>query len=126
MDAYCTPRKKGFIELIQYHKSNFRRLNSLFFLPAPPLTAIRIHVRSPESTLANLPEYSVSEIAGAIKRTVEDRFPFVRIRGEVSNLKFHSSGHVYFDLKDDKACLNAVIWRPPPSACARSRSRASR
>ncbi len=67
---------------------------------------------APESTLANLPEYSVSEIATAIKRTVEDRFPFVRIRGEVSNLKFHSSGHVYFDLKDDKACLNAVVWRP--------------
>lgn len=60
---------------------------------------------------ANLPEYSVSEIAFALKRTVEDAFPFVRVRGEVSNLKFHSSGHVYFDLKDDKAALNAVIWR---------------
>ncbi len=60
---------------------------------------------------ANLPEYSVSEIAFALKRTVEDAFPFVRVRGEVSNLKFHSSGHVYFDLKDDKASLNAVIWR---------------
>jgi exodeoxyribonuclease VII large subunit len=59
----------------------------------------------------NLPEYSVSEIAFALKRTVEDAFPFVRVRGEVSNLKFHSSGHVYFDLKDDKAALNAVIWR---------------
>jgi exodeoxyribonuclease VII large subunit len=35
----------------------------------------------------------------------------VRVRGEVSNLKLHSSGHIYFDLKDDKACLNAVIWR---------------
>src|SRR5580693_2649140 len=59
----------------------------------------------------NLPEFSVSEIAAALKRTVEDAFPFVRVRGEVSNLKFHSSGHVYFDLKDDKANLNAVIWR---------------
>lgn len=63
------------------------------------------------STLANLPEFSVSEIAGALKRVVEDTFPFVRVRGEISNLKFHSSGHVYFDLKDEKACLNAVIWR---------------
>src|SRR5689334_24457698 len=62
-------------------------------------------------TRANLPEYSVSEIAAALKRTVEDAFPFVRVRGEVSNLKVHSSGHIYFDLKDDKACLNAVIWR---------------
>ena len=60
---------------------------------------------------ANLPEFSVSEIAGALKRVVEDTFPFVRVRGEISNLKFHSSGHVYFDLKDEKATLNAVIWR---------------
>src|ERR1700679_2583193 len=60
---------------------------------------------------ANLPEFSVSEIAAALKRTVEDSFPFVRVRGEISGLKFHSSGHVYFDLKDDKAVLNAVIWR---------------
>src|SRR5271167_5281433 len=60
---------------------------------------------------ANLPEFSVSEIAAALKRAVEDSFPFVRVRGEISGLKFHSSGHVYFDLKDDKAVLNAVIWR---------------
>ena len=65
------------------------------------------------ATRANLPEYSVSEIANALKRTVEDAFPFVRVRGEISNLKFHSSGHIYFDLKDDKACLNAVVWRMP-------------
>lgn len=60
---------------------------------------------------ANLPEFSVSEISGALKRTVEDAFPFVRVRGEISGLKFHSSGHVYFDLKDEKAVLNAVVWR---------------
>jgi exodeoxyribonuclease VII large subunit len=60
---------------------------------------------------ANLPEFSVSEIAAALKRTVEGAFPFVRVRGEISGLKFHSSGHVYFDLKDDKAVLNAVVWR---------------
>ncbi len=60
---------------------------------------------------ANLPEFSVSEVSAALKRTVEDAFAFVRVRGEISGLKFHSSGHVYFDLKDDKAVLNAVIWR---------------
>ena len=60
---------------------------------------------------ANLPEFSVSEISAALKRTVEDAFPFVRVRGEISGLKFHSSGHVYFDLKDEKAVLNAVIWK---------------
>lgn len=59
----------------------------------------------------NLPEYSVSEIAGALKRTVEDAFPFVRVRGEISGLKAAASGHTYFDLKDDKAVLNAIIWK---------------
>jgi exodeoxyribonuclease VII large subunit len=60
---------------------------------------------------ANLPEFSVTELSAALKRAVEDQFAFVRVRGEISGLKFHSSGHVYFDLKDEKACLNAVIWR---------------
>jgi exodeoxyribonuclease VII large subunit len=60
---------------------------------------------------ANLPEFSVNELSSALKRTVEGAFPFVRVRGEISGLKNHSSGHVYFDLKDDKAVLNAVIWR---------------
>jgi len=59
----------------------------------------------------NLPEYSVSEIAAALKRTVEDNFPFVRVRGEISGLKAAASGHVYFDLKDEKAVLNAIIWK---------------
>lgn len=63
------------------------------------------------SEATNLPEFSVSEISAALKNTVEDAFPFVRVRGEVSGLKFHSSGHVYFDLKDDKCVLNAVIWK---------------
>jgi exodeoxyribonuclease VII large subunit len=65
-----------------------------------------------EPAKANLPEFSVSEIAAALKRTVEDQFPFVRVRGEISGLKAASSGHIYFDLKDDKAVLNAIIWKP--------------
>src|SRR5512140_1577236 len=60
---------------------------------------------------ANLPEYSVSEVSAALKRTIEDAFGFVRVRGEVSKVTFQSSGHVYFDLKDAKAVLNAVCWR---------------
>src|SRR5258707_14112708 len=63
------------------------------------------------SSFANLPEFSVTELSAALKRAVEDQFAMVRVRGEISGLKFHSSGHVYFDLKDDKAVLNAVIWR---------------
>ncbi len=61
--------------------------------------------------LANLPEFSVSELSAALKRTVEDNFPFVRVRGEISGLKFATSGHIYFDLKDDKSVLNAIIWK---------------
>jgi len=64
-----------------------------------------------DPAFSNLPEFSVTELSLALKRTVEDQFAFVRVRGEISGLKFHSSGHVYFDLKDDKAVLNAVIWR---------------
>ncbi|MBI1329646.1 MAG: exodeoxyribonuclease VII large subunit [Alphaproteobacteria bacterium] len=71
---------------------------------------------SESAAATNLPEYSVSEIASAVKRAVEDRFPFVRVRGEVSGLKAASSGHVYFDLKDDKAVLNAIIWKPTARA----------
>ena len=65
----------------------------------------------PETALSNLPEFSVTELSAALKRSVEEQFALVRVRGEISGLKFHSSGHVYFDLKDDKAVLNAVIWR---------------
>jgi len=64
-----------------------------------------------DTAISNLPEFSVTELSATLKRAVEDRFAWVRVRGEVSGLKFHSSGHVYFDLKDDKAVLNAVIWR---------------
>ena len=61
---------------------------------------------------ANLGEQSVSELAQALKRTLEDRFGQVRVRGEISGFKGpHSSGHVYFALKDDGAKLDAIIWR---------------
>jgi len=56
--------------------------------------------------------YSVSEIAFAVKRVVEDNFGQVRVRGEISGWRGpHSSGHAYFRLKDDKAVLEAVCWR---------------
>ena len=54
---------------------------------------------------------SVGELASAVKRTVEDRFGRIRVRGEISGWKRHSSGHCYFTLKDDAACIDAVIWR---------------
>ncbi len=59
----------------------------------------------------NAPEYSVSEISGAVKRMVEGAFGHVRIRGELGRVSRPKSGHVYLDLKDDRAVLNAVIWK---------------
>jgi len=64
------------------------------------------------STATNLVEYTVSELAFALKRTVEDAYGLVKLRGEISGFKGrHSSGHCYFTLKDEGACMEAVIWR---------------
>ena len=61
---------------------------------------------------ANLPEFSVSELRSAIKRTLEGAYGYVRLRGEISGFRgAHPSGHCYFALKDDKAKIEAVIWR---------------
>lgn len=60
----------------------------------------------------NVIEFSVSELSNAIKQALEDGFGFVRLRGEISGFRGpHSSGHCYFSLKDDKARIEAVIWR---------------
>lgn len=59
----------------------------------------------------NLTEYSVTEIASAVKRTIEDGFGLVRIRGELGRVTRAASGHMYMDLKDDKASLSGVIWK---------------
>lgn len=61
---------------------------------------------------ANIPEYSVSEISVAIKQTLENSFGHVRVRGEISGFRGPAaSGHCYFAVKDEKARLDAVIWR---------------
>jgi exodeoxyribonuclease VII large subunit len=60
---------------------------------------------------SNLPELTVSELAIALKRTIEDSYGYVRVRGELGKVSYHSNGHVYFDLKDDRACIAGVIWR---------------
>jgi exodeoxyribonuclease VII large subunit len=60
----------------------------------------------------NLVEYTVSELAFALRRTVEDNFGLVKLRGEISGFRGrHSSGHCYFTLKDEQACIEAVIWK---------------
>jgi len=60
---------------------------------------------------SNQPEYTVSELAAALKRSVEENFSLVRVRGEISGFKRHGSGHLYFALKDADAVLDAVCWR---------------
>ncbi|MFZ0609579.1 MAG: exodeoxyribonuclease VII large subunit, partial [Xanthobacteraceae bacterium] len=59
----------------------------------------------------NLPELTVSELSTALKRTIEDAYGYVRVRGELGKVSYHTNGHVYFDLKDDRACIAGVIWR---------------
>ena len=60
----------------------------------------------------NIPEWTVSELSAALKKTVEDAYGFVRVRGEITGYRGpHSSGHVYFALKDEGAKIDAVIWR---------------
>ena len=59
----------------------------------------------------NLPEFTVSEISQAVKRTLEGAFERVRVRGEISGFKRATSGHLYFALKDEEAKLDAVCWR---------------
>ena len=59
----------------------------------------------------NAPEFTVSEISGAVKKIIEGNFSHVRIRGEVGRVSRPQSGHLYLDLKDDRAVLSAVIWK---------------
>ena len=64
-----------------------------------------------DTEAANAQAYSVSELAFALKRTLEDAYGFVRLRGELSKVTFHSNGHVYLSIKDDKACIDGVVWK---------------
>ena len=69
-------------------------------VPAPPMTDD-----------SNAQAYSVSELAFALKRTIETAYGFVRLRGELSKVTFHGNGHVYLDLKDERASISGVIWK---------------
>jgi exodeoxyribonuclease VII large subunit len=66
---------------------------------------------NPTTATQNLPEYSVSELSGVLKRTIEESFSYVRVRGEVSGFKRAASGHLYMTLKDDSAVIDGVCWR---------------
>jgi exodeoxyribonuclease VII large subunit len=76
-----------------------------------PKSPIRLSMTAAEA-LINAPEFTVSELSSALKRTVEDAYGHVRVRGEISGFRGpHSSGHCYFALKDESAKIEAVIWK---------------
>ena len=64
-----------------------------------------------EQPASNVPEYSVSEISGAVKRTLEGAFGRIRVRGEITELKRYPSGHIYFSLKDEGGKISGVVWK---------------
>lgn len=66
---------------------------------------------APPAEDGNAKPYSVSELAFALKRTLEDAYGFVRLRGEISKATFHSNGHVYLTLKDERAAIDGVVWK---------------
>jgi exodeoxyribonuclease VII large subunit len=66
----------------------------------------------------NAPALSVSELSMSLKRTIEASYGRVRVRGEISGFKRHASGHCYFSLKDEGACMDAVVWRSSAQSLA--------
>ena len=70
--------------------------------------------------MTEIPVLSVSEISASLKSCVEQVFAHVKVRGEVSDVKRATSGHIYFSLKDSEAVLSAVCWRGRASATIQS------
>jgi exodeoxyribonuclease VII large subunit len=86
--------------------------------PESGMPSYQVKERAPRNNEAmnepriNIPEWTVSELSAALKRTVEDTYGHVRVRGEISGYRGpHSSGHAYFALKDEGARIDAVVWR---------------
>src|SRR5882757_1361378 len=84
--------------------------NGLYHRRMMDETPLNAPAEAPPTT-GNLREFTVSELSNLLKRTVEDAFAYVRVKGEISRVSRHSSGHCYFDLKDDRSVLAAVIWK---------------
>ena len=80
-----------------------------FYLGATrPKLRLVTDIDSPPAEAGNAQPYSVSELAFALKRTIEDAYGYVRLRGELSKVTRHASGHVYLTLKDDRAAIDGV------------------
>ncbi|MEM1102842.1 MAG: exodeoxyribonuclease VII large subunit [Pseudomonadota bacterium] len=76
-----------------------------------PTSAIPGGAPSENAGLSNVHEYSVSELSGQLKRTIEDAYGHVRVRGELGRVTRAGSGHMYLDLKDERAVLSGVVWK---------------
>ena len=59
----------------------------------------------------NIPEFTVTTLSQSIKKTLETEFEYVRVKGELGRVSRPASGHLYFDLKDEKSILASVVWR---------------
>ncbi len=95
----------------RFHSIGSRSAVAVRLASARPI-AYSPAMAEPDDRATNAPEITVSELSNALKRAIEDRFGYVRVRGEISGYRGpHSSGHAYFCLKDANARLDAVIWR---------------
>ena len=65
----------------------------------------------PGQGASNSPEFTVSELSGAVKRVIEGEFGMVRVRGEIGRVSRPASGHLYYDLKDDRSVIAAITWK---------------
>ena len=77
----------------------------------PEKTVGKKETHAPKNIGSNVPEMSVAELAGSLKRTLEDNFSHIRVRGELSGLKIAASGHLYGDIKDVDANINIICWK---------------
>ena len=73
------------------------------------ITGMDVFEDSPDPS--NSPEYTVSELSGAVKKVIEGEFGLIRVRGEVGRVSRPASGHLYFDLKDDRNVIAAISWK---------------
>ena len=62
-------------------------------------------------TISNIVEYTVTQLNKSIKNVIEYSFLSIRVSGEISQVKKHSSGHIYFTLKDEDSSISAICWR---------------
>src|SRR3979411_1796354 len=93
-------------------KCRFAVAAEILTLRRSPKAPNRLSEMTATEALINAPEFTVSELSSALKRTVEDAYGHVRVRGEISGFRGpHSSGHCYFALKDESAKIEAVIWK---------------